>query len=259
MLPFFRVCARCFSLSASFVFLMAVTAVAWPRGGIGALGLRTEGGRRREPRSENEMRGKRQTRKKGTSEGGDTRKANGQKNHSGACSSRIPVPESSLGASRHRDDSSLRVEARKTARERKRKPASGAVDLASLSFSTPPEKGNAFQRPLPLPASFLSFFPSLEPLSLSLLDLSLPPPCSLSCTPHPTAHPHPRSSPSWPSPSPRPSSSATRRGGRSGSRRTLSAARPRRTCFARSTSSRTSSRSRGRSTTGSCRSRPTAR
>jgi hypothetical protein len=211
------------------------------------------------------MRGKRQTRKKGTSERGDTRKANGQKNHSGACSSRIPVPESSLGASRHRDDSSLRVEARKTARERKRKPASGAVDLASLSFSTPPEKGNAFQRPLPLPASFLSFFPSLEPLSLSpSLSLSL---FSTSHFPHLTLfpahpthhHPHPRSSPSWPSPSPRPSSSATRRGGRSGSRRTPSAARPRRTCFARSTSSRTSSRSRGRSTTGSCRSRPTAR
>jgi hypothetical protein len=210
------------------------------------------------------MRGKRQTRKKGTSERGDTRKANGQKNHSGACSSRIPVPESSLAASRHRDDSSLRVEARKTARERKRKPASGAVDLASLSFSTPPEKGNAFQRPLPLPASFLSFFPSLEPLSLSpSLSLSSRPLTSptlisfLHTPPH--HHPHPRSSPSWPSPSPRPSSSATRRGGRSGSRRTPSAARPRRTCFARSTSSRTSSRSRGRSTTGSCRSRPTAR
>lgn len=203
------------------------------------------------------MRGKRQTRKKGTSERRHEKSKRPKKNHSGACSSRIPVPESSLGASRHRDDSSLRFEARKTARERKRKPASGAVDLASLSFSTPPEKGNARCHSPPL--FFLSSLPS-NPLSLSLSSRPLTSPTLLSFLhPPPHHHPHPRSSPSWPSPSPRPSSSATRRGGRSGSRRTPSVARPRRTCFAHSTSSRTSSRSRGRSTTGSCRSRPTAR
>ena len=153
-------------------------------------------------------------------------------------------------APRHRDDISPRVEAKRKAR----KGETGASEAKGRDRGGT-KKGSAFAR---APLSFLDLNLSRDDLShrFSFLSSSL---LQNHHHPPPTTTINNRSSPSWPSPSPRPSSSATPPGGRCGSPPTPSAAPPRKTSFARSTSCRTFWRSRGRCSTGCCRSRPTAR